>query len=110
VSLEEETAFGGYGGLIWHVDDQTSLAVEYQATGNANAIGINLMHRFGQARSSGSQARSAAQRRTRRAYSRPDTRPLAAPKKTVKQKLKTGADGKPVKDEKGNFIFMPVEK
>jgi len=31
-------------------------------------------------------------------------------KPTQKEKLKTDADGKPVTDKDGNFIFVPVEQ
>ena len=45
--LEQESEFGGYIGLSWDMVENTSLAVEYQATGDADAIGISLIHRFG---------------------------------------------------------------
>ena len=45
--IEQKSEFGGYGGLAWNIDESTSVAVEYQATGDADVIALGLVHRFG---------------------------------------------------------------
>ncbi|MHC4169517.1 MAG: hypothetical protein ACYSWQ_21430 [Planctomycetota bacterium] len=45
--LEEESVFGGYGGLSLQIDSRTSVAVEYQITGDADALGVGVLHLFG---------------------------------------------------------------
>ena len=44
--LEQESEFGGYGGLSLQMADNTSLGIEYQSTGDADAFGIGLAHIF----------------------------------------------------------------
>jgi hypothetical protein len=45
--VEQESEVGGYAGAAWNISELSSLAVEYQFTGDADAIGIGLVHRFG---------------------------------------------------------------
>ncbi len=108
LDLEQESEFGGYGGLSWHIDDQTSLSVEYQATADADAIGISLIHRFGEPSSKAKRAgasRTQPRGSTTSQYPRP--RP---PKKNIKEKLLRDESGNIAKDKDGNFIFVPVEE
>lgn len=44
--IEQESEFGGYIGLGWQIAEKSSLSVEYQSTGNAETIGVGLIHRF----------------------------------------------------------------
>lgn len=46
LDIEQESEFGGYAGFAWNIADNTDLAFEYQLTGDADAIGISLVHRF----------------------------------------------------------------
>jgi hypothetical protein len=105
--FEQESEFGGYVGLSWNMGENTSFAVEYQATDDADAIGIGLVHRFG--KPSGHRIRVGPKE--------PSTWPTLEqnrPKRPAetgpKQRLKTDASGQPVKDKDGNFIFVPVEQ
>ena len=45
--IEQKSEFGGYIGLSWNIAETTNLSIEYQTTGDADAIGISLIHRFG---------------------------------------------------------------
>jgi hypothetical protein len=45
--IKQESEFGGYIGLGWQIAENSSLSVEYQSTGNAEAVGVGLVHRFG---------------------------------------------------------------
>ena len=45
--LEQESEFGGYIGMSFELAKNSDLAIEYQVTGDAYAIGIGLMNRFG---------------------------------------------------------------
>jgi hypothetical protein len=95
--LEQESEFGGYGGLSWQMDDNTSLAVEYQATGDADAIGISLVHRFGKP----------AEPKKRTVTQRPTPKPKpavdASGRKIIGWRVDTSR-----KDAEGNFIRTPV--
>ncbi len=100
---EEESEFGGYVGMSAEIVKNTSVSLEYHVTNDSYAIGVGIVHIFG--------APSRPTTKTRVNSGRPWPK---FPKKVVtepiqKEKLKTDADGKPVKDKDGNFIFVPVE-
>lgn len=47
LDLEQESVFGGYAGLSLQIDSRTSVAVEYQIMGDADALGAGVVHMFG---------------------------------------------------------------
>jgi hypothetical protein len=99
---EEGSEVGGYAGISVEAATNTNIALEYQFTDDSWAIGAGIVHRFG-----GRQpTRNAV--RTRPWPRLPRVEP--AEKTVPTKKLKVGADGKPLKDGEGNFIFEPVEK
>jgi hypothetical protein len=75
VDIEQESEFGGYAGFGLKIAETSTVNVEYQFTGDADAIGISLMHRFGG--------------------------PAEAKKRTVKEWPKTDASGRKVKGYRG---------
>ncbi len=46
IDIEEESIFGGYVGISKDLTDTSNIGVEFQFTGDAQAIGIRYVHRF----------------------------------------------------------------
>ncbi len=46
VDLEEDSNFGGFVGARVDLSENTTLGIEYQLTGNANALAANILFRF----------------------------------------------------------------
>lgn len=111
--FKQESEFGGYVGLSWNMDENTSLAVEYQATDDADAIGIGLVHRFGKPSRPGKSSRPGIRVGPKEPSTWPtleQNRPKHPAETDPKKRLKTDASGEPLKDKDGNFIFVPVEQ
>ena len=47
VDVEQESEFGLYLGVSWHVADSTNLNIEFQGTDDDKLVGIGLVHRLG---------------------------------------------------------------
>lgn len=102
--IEQGSEVGGYVGLGWQFEENSSLNVEYQLTGDAQIIGISLLNRFG------------VQHKTEKpvAWQRPVPSPKPEPKVDASGKTITGyrmkryASGGFAKDKDGNFVFDPV--
>lgn len=105
--VEDDSEFGGYAGLSWQIDGNTSLAAEYQITEDVETVGVGLLYKFGPS----SRARNRARRsRGTGVWSPVRRRRPAPPKKpVVRDELLTDESGQPVTDKDGNFIFVPVE-
>lgn len=101
---EEESEFGGYLGISGEIAANTSLGVEYHLTNDSYAIGVGIVHRFGQP----------SRPHVRSGLSHTSSWSSVEPRKPTeyvnRMKIKVDASGEPVKDAKGNFVFIPVDK
>lgn len=102
--IKQESEFGGYAGISWNFAKNTNFNVEYQYTGNADAIVVGLVHRFG----------GPSKPRKRFVIERLTPKPKPKPKRTF-----FDASGREIiswridasrKDAEGNFIQTPVYK
>jgi len=100
---EEESEFGGYLGVSGEIAANTNLGIEYHITNDSYAIGVGIVHRFGQP----SRPRVRAGLRDLGSWSSVEQRKPT--QYANRMKVKTDASGEPVKDAKGNFVFIPVD-
>jgi len=103
--VDDETELGGYAGLSWHIDSSTSLTAEYQIYDDFKLFAVGLMHRFGETRPTSRPSEDTPWPRDVQRKARQRATPIGP-----KMKLLTDDAGEPVKDDKGNFIFVPVEE
>jgi len=104
LDIEQESEFGGYIGLGWQIAENSSLCVEYQFTGDAHAVGISLLNKFGG--SPKPENRNVTQRPTPTLKKEPKVD--ASGREIRGYKVKRTASGEIAKDEDGNYIFIPV--
>lgn len=98
----EDSEFGGYFGASVELVENTTISAEYHFTDDSYAIGVGIVHLFG--------PKSKPVPKSRQYSGRPWPRLRKAPAKPVqKEKFLRDEAGNIIKDEDGNFIFVPVE-
>jgi hypothetical protein len=102
--IEQGSEAGGYIGLGWQFAKNSSLNVEYQLTGDARAIGISLLNRFGD--QSKPEKPIVWQRPI--PMPKPETKVDASGRVITGYHMKRNASGDFAKDKAGNFVFDPV--